>query len=219
MFYQLRGNMQVLIFGAPGVGKGTQAKMISELKKLKHISTGDILRENIQNQTPLGIEVKGIMDRGDLVPDELMGRLVKDSLSKHKDAFILDGYPRTKFQIEIMDNIFKDLDITDPYVVILDADDEIIVKRLSSRRSCTNCGYIISLLTQKENDPCPKCGNCCEFIKRNDDDEKVIAKRLSVYHETTEPVVEYYRKMAHAITIDATLTPDEVNNILLEKLV
>lgn len=210
--------MQVLIFGAPGVGKGTQAQIIAEERGLKHISTGDIFRENIQNQTELGKIVKAIIDRGELVSDELTGQIVKDALSKAEGKFILDGYPRTIAQVEILEKIFNELNITSPKVVILDAKDEIIINRLTSRRLCRQCGNIISLLKVAENGNCPKCGATGDFEKRKDDEEEVIRKRLEIYHATTKPVVDHFRKGEGAIVIDGTMSKPDVTELINQKL-
>lgn len=209
--------MQVLFFGSPGVGKGTQSKIISEKLNLKHISTGDILREIIKTESELGMQVKALIDEGNLVPDEMIGEIVRQAISTSDNKFILDGYPRTVSQIPVMEKLVKELNIPFPKIVILDADDKIIIDRLTSRRLCNQCGNITSLYKIKEADTCPKCGSK-DLLRRPDDGEDVIGKRLKIFHETTEPVVSHYRKNYETIVIDGTLPKEEVTNKIIEGL-
>jgi len=199
--------MRILIFGAPGVGKGTQAKILSEKLQIPHISTGDVLRKAVSKGTELGKKAKEIMDKGELVPDDLMGKLVDEIL--HDDCcdtgFLLDGFPRTLHQANILDNVLERLDGGETlYVIYLQAEDEIILRRLSHRRQCKECGQIVNLDNITNENKCPNCGAENSFIKRKDDEEKIIKNRLKVFHETTEPVIEYYKDKAEIINIDGT---------------
>ena len=213
--------MQIILFGAPGVGKGTQAQILSEKYNIKHISTGDILRDSVARKTKLGLEAKVLMDRGDLVPDDLIGDLLKDFLKNidYKKGFILDGFPRTVLQCKFLDNIFDELGIDNPYFIILEAETEIIVHRLTARRMCTNCNTIISLNTIEDDTACPNCGNKNTFVKRKDDDESVIRKRLNIYRETTYPVIDYYRGKYNFIFLNAAESVETVTKNILERLV
>jgi len=211
--------MQVLFFGSPGVGKGTQAKIISEKLNLKHISTGDILRDIIKKETELGQQIKALIDKGNLVPDRMIGEIVKEAISQSEKKFILDGYPRTLPQIKVLDEILKDMNISFPKIVVLDALDKIIIERLTSRRLCNFCGNIISLLKIAEPETCPKCQSKSGFTRREDDCEDVIKKRLKIFHKTTEPVVSYYRKNHKPIIIDGTLPKNEVTQSIIDGLV
>ncbi len=212
--------MEIIIFGAPGVGKGTQAKIISQKLEIPHISTGDILREAIKNETELGKKAKEIVQKGDLVPDDIMGGLIKDTISSEecKNGFILDGFPRTLPQAEILTNIFNELGFENPIVIKLSADDDVIIKRLSSRRVCSNCGYITNLSELKDPDTCPNCGAKGTLYQRDDDKEEVIKNRLKIFHESTAPVIEYYKGKAKILDIDGALPMDEVTRQIMEGL-
>lgn len=211
--------MQIILFGAPGVGKGTQAKILSKKFNIQHISTGDILRESVARSTELGLVAKEVMERGDLVSDNLMGSLVKETLKNmdYKSGFILDGFPRTLAQCTLMDDIFDELGIANPYFIILKADTKVIVDRLTARRLCTKCGIIVNLHDLKETGICPNCGAKKSCIKREDDKEDVVRKRLEIYRNTTFPVINYYKDKYKIITINGT-DPVEVvtNNIVTE---
>jgi len=204
--------MQIIIFGAPGVGKGTQAKILSQKYNIKHISTGDILRESVSRGTKLGIAAKEIMNRGDLVSDKLMGGLVKENLSDldYKKGFILDGFRRTIEQCDIMDSIFYDLKITNPLFIILEADFEVIVNRLTQRRLCSNCEVIVNLNDIPDVNTCPNCGAVNMFIERKDDNIEVVKKRLEIFHETTLPVIDYYQKKYKVVILNGTDSIEKV---------
>lgn len=213
--------MEIILFGAPGVGKGTQAKVLSTKFHIPHISTGDILRTAIRKQTPLGKQVKEIVDQGNLVPDDMMGKLLEEALNdkKSRHGFILDGFPRTIQQAEILDKVLDNLTShTKPVIIYLSADDELIVKRLSKRRTCSACGNIINLNYLEDQSKCPYCGSKNTFIKRKDDEEEVIRNRLKVYHQTTEPVIQYYKDHAKVIEINGTMPVEDVTAAILEKL-
>jgi adenylate kinase len=212
--------MEIIIFGAPGVGKGTQAKIISQKLNIPHISTGDILREAIKNETDLGKKAKEIVQKGDLVPDDIMGGLIKDTLlsDECKNGFILDGFPRTLPQAEILTNIFNELGLENPVVIKLSTDDDVIIKRLSSRRVCSNCGYITNLNELENPDVCPNCGARDTLYQRDDDKEEVIKNRLKIFHESTAPVIEYYKGKAKILEIDGALPLEEVTQQILQGL-
>lgn len=212
--------MQIIIFGAPGVGKGTQAKIIAKELEILHISTGDILREAVANQTELGNKAKEIMDSGALVPDEIMAGIIKDVLasSECKKGFILDGFPRTEAQAQILDPILTNLNISDLKVVKLDIDDEVIVNRLNKRRVCTNCKNITNLLLLEDENKCPSCGGKGTFVQRDDDKEDVIRHRLDVYNSTTLPVLKFYDDKTNIIYINANQEINKISEEILEKL-
>ena len=188
--------MQIILFGAPGVGKGTQAKILSKKYSIKHISTGDILRDSIARETESGLAAKEVVERGDLVSDNLMGGLVKETLCNmdYKKGFILDGFPRTIEQCKLLDGIFEELKIDTPYFIILKADTEIIVNRLTNRRLCTECAIIVNKKDLHGSNICPNCGAVDTCIKREDDKKKVVRKRLNIYRDTTFPVIDYYKE-------------------------
>jgi len=212
--------MQIILFGAPGVGKGTQAKILSKKYKIQHISTGDILRDSIKKETEFGLMAKQLMDKGDLVPDNLIGDLVKEFLKSidYKKGFILDGFPRTLEQCNLLDNIFAELQIENPHFIILESDTDLIVHRLTARRQCTNCNTIISLNHVKDISTCPSCCAIDTFVKREDDDEDVVRKRLEIYRKTTYPVIDYYRDKYNFIFLNAAEPVDKVTQNIIERL-
>lgn len=186
--------MRLLFFGPPGAGKGTQAKKVAQEFQIVHISTGDILRDAVSKGTELGKMAKAIMDRGELVSDEIMNSLVKERLEE-LDSFILDGYPRTLDQAKFLDQATKELQKEIDAAVLIDVSEEEIVKRISNRRVCPNCGKVYNLITlqPKEDEKCDVCGT--KLIQRDDDKEEVVRERYKVYKKNTEPVIEYYRKI------------------------
>lgn len=213
--------MRLILFGAPGVGKGTQAKILSSKFHIPHISTGDILRSAVYKKTELGLQAKEIMDRGELVPDDLMLKLIDEVLhdEKTKNGFILDGFPRTIQQAEKLDDLLENLSTKKKLCVIfLSADDELIVRRLSMRRTCSACGNIINLNYIEDPSSCPYCGSKNTFIKRKDDEEDIIRNRLKVFHETTAPVINYYKNNGCVLEVDGTLAVEEVTAKIVEKL-
>lgn len=212
--------MQIIIFGAPGVGKGTQAKILSQKYNIKHISTGDILRESVARGTELGLAAKEVMNRGDLVSDTLMGGLVKETLSNmdYKKGFILDGFPRTIEQCNIMDSIFSDLGITNPFFIILEADFKSIVNRLTQRRFCNKCETIVNLNDIPDANTCPNCGAIGSFIERKDDNIEVVKKRLDIFEETTLPVINYYQKKYKVAVLNGTASVEKVTENILQNI-
>jgi adenylate kinase len=212
--------MRLLLFGAPGVGKGTQAKLLSAKFNIPHISTGDILRQAVKEKTELGKKAGEIMNRGELVPDEIMIGIIKERLSKSdcKKGFILDGFPRTTKQAVELDNLFEDMHVNDYKLVNIFADEDEIVKRLNNRRACKECGHIFTLAEINSTNKCPNCGASNSFYLRDDDKEEVIRKRLEVFRQNTEPVLNYYEKKGKVISVNGLGDVEEVNKILLNKL-
>ena len=198
------------MLGAPGAGKGTQAVFLKERHNLAHISTGDIFRENLKNSTPLGLEAKKYMDAGQLVPDEIVMKMVGEKLAEFADGegFMLDGFPRTVAQAEFLEGRTK-ID----GVIMFAVPDEAIVKRLTSRAVCKSCGNVTNI---HEHDKCPACGG--ELYRRDDDNESTIRSRLKVFHEQTEALVAFYRERGLLIEIDATGMPEEVFARVVETL-
>jgi adenylate kinase len=212
--------MRIILFGSPGVGKGTQAKILSSKLNIPHISTGDILREAVEAKTPLGIEAKKIMDRGELVPDNIMIGIISDTLSETRcnNGFILDGFPRTINQAEELDELFSELKIEDVFLLAITANEIEIIRRLTNRRACRNCGHIFQYDEIKNVNKCPNCGAENSFYQRSDDTEEVIRKRLEVFNSTTKPGLNYYKKNKDIIYIDGLGTIEEVSQRILKKL-
>jgi len=211
---------KLIFFGAPGVGKGTQAKIISAKLHIPHISTGDILRNAIGKKTELGLKAKVKIDVGQLVPDDIMGELVENVLTnnKCKDGFILDGFPRTINQAKILQKII-DKNCKGPLTIFtLDADDHLIIDRLAQRRMCTACNSIINLNFLTNPEKCPSCGSLNSFTKRKDDEADVIKKRLKIFYKTTRPVLEYYKDHAIIHSIDGTLPVEEITKEIIKAL-
>ena len=198
--------MKIIMLGAPGAGKGTQAKMIAEKYGVPHISTGDIFRANIKNQTELGMEAKKYMDEGKLVPDELTVKILLDRVAKEDCAngYVLDGFPRTIPQAEVLTDALEKLNDAVDYAIDVDVPDENIVKRMSGRRACVNCGatYHIVHIPPKTENICDKCGS--ELILRDDDKPETVLNRLKVYHDQTQPLIDYYTKKGILRTVDGT---------------
>ena len=205
--------MHLIFFGPPGVGKGTQAKLVSEHLGIPHVSTGDMLRTAVANGTVLGKRAKSIMESGGLVPDDVMVGIVRDELASSHAArgFILDGFPRTLAQAKALTGLFRELGIQEFTVVNFAVDEEEIVKRLSRRLVCESDGAIYNSETEglREGFPCPSCGG--RLIQRNDDNEETVRKRLKVYHRTTEPLIEYYRENASVLDLDGMGSIEDVN--------
>jgi adenylate kinase len=196
--------MRLILLGAPGAGKGTQAVTLSEKLNIPHISTGDIFRSNIKNGTPLGRMAKEYIDKGGLVPDEVTIGIVKDRLLNDdcKKGFILDGFPRTIPQAESLDKVLEEMDAFIDYAVDIYVSDEEIVKRLSGRRVCPECGKTYHLVSgpPRTSGICDVCG--AALIQRDDDKEETVLKRLKTYHDQTEPLIGYYKKKGKLLTVD-----------------
>ncbi len=198
--------MKIIMLGAPGAGKGTQAKMISAKYEIPHISTGDIFRANIKENTELGKKAKEYMDQGLLVPDELTCDLVTDRIKKDdcKNGFILDGFPRTIPQAEALDRALTAMGQKMDYAIDVDVPDENIVNRMSGRRACLKCGatYHIVTIPPKKEGICDNCGS--EIVQRDDDKPETVQKRLSVYHDQTQPLIDYYKNQGILHSVDGT---------------
>ena len=200
------------MLGAPGAGKGTQAKQIAGKYGIPHISTGDIFRANIKEGTELGKKAKEYMDQGLLVPDELTCDLVVDRINQEdcKNGFVLDGFPRTIPQAEALDAALTKLGQKMDYAIDVDVPDENIVNRMGGRRACINCGatyHIVSIPPKKEG-VCDTCGN--ELVLRDDDKPETVQKRLDVYHEQTQPLIDYYTKQGILKSVDGTQPMEDV---------
>ncbi len=204
--------MKIIMLGAPGAGKGTQAAMIAEKYKIPHISTGDIFRANIKNGTELGKEAKKYMDEGKLVPDELTVRILLDRVAQNDcgKGYVLDGFPRTIPQAEVLDEELKKLGDKVDFAINVDVPDENIINRMSGRRACLKCGatYHIKYIQPKVEGICDNCGS--ELVLRDDDKPETVKKRLSVYHEQTQPLIDYYGKKGILKTVDGTVDPKDV---------
>lgn len=204
--------MKIIMLGAPGAGKGTQAKMIADQYKIPHISTGDIFRANIKNGTELGMEAKKYMDQGLLVPDELTVKILLDRVAKEdcKRGYVLDGFPRTIPQAEVLDKALEKIGDKIDFAIDVDVPDENIVKRMGGRRSCVGCGatYHIEHIPPKKEGICDTCG--MELILRDDDKPETVQNRLNVYHTQTQPLIEFYRKKGILQTVDGTVDMKDV---------
>ena len=212
--------MKIIMLGAPGAGKGTQAKLIAEKYGVPHISTGDIFRANIKNGTELGKEAKEYMDKGLLVPDELTVRLLLDRVAQDdcKNGYVLDGFPRTIPQAEVLDKELIKLGDSVDFAVDVDVPDENIIRRMSGRRACLNCGatYHIVNIPPKKEGICDVCGS--ERVLRDDDQPETVKNRLKVYHEQTQPLIEYYTGKGVLRTVDGTLPMEEVFDAIVKIL-
>ncbi len=204
--------MKIIMLGAPGAGKGTQAKMIADKYGVPHISTGDIFRANIKNGTELGMEAKKYMDQGLLVPDELTVRILLDRVAQDdcKNGYVLDGFPRTIPQAEVLDSELTKLGDHIDYAINVDVPDENIVKRMSGRRACLTCGaiYHIEHVPPKKEGICDVCGS--ELVLRDDDKPETVKNRLNVYHEQTQPLIDFYTEKGVLKTVDGTVPMEEV---------
>ncbi len=209
--------MRLILFGPPGVGKGTQAKILSDKLMITHISTGDILREAVAKSTAVGIKAKEILEAGKLVPDPIMIELISDVLKseKCKNGFILDGFPRTIPQAEGLSLLLDQLGLKIDYVLCMEIDEKEILKRLGNRFICAKCGNIYNFNTNetKKDTYCPSCGET--LYQRDDDKPETILKRLKVYHDQTEPLKEYYQHLGLLRVINAQGSVEEVTNEIL----
>jgi adenylate kinase len=207
----------VVFLGPPGSGKGTQAKRLSKEMGLLHISTGDLLREAVKNGTPLGKKAKEYMDKGELVPDEVVISLIEEVMPKD-GGFILDGFPRTVPQAIALEEMLKKYGRDVDKVVLFEISEEVVVDRLSGRLTCSVCGavYHIRYNPPKQEGICDLCGG--KLIQREDDKEEVVRRRFKVYREQTAPLIEFYEKRHKLIRLDATKDVEEVHSRLLEVL-
>ena len=198
--------MRLIMLGAPGAGKGTQAKKIADKYQIPHISTGDIFRANIKNGTELGKKAKAYMDQGALVPDELVVDLVADRVKQDdcEKGYVLDGFPRTIPQAESLDEVLASMGQSIDFAIDVEVPDEHIVRRMSGRRACVGCGatYHVVHAPAKKEGICDRCGEA--LILRDDDKPETVTKRLSVYHEQTQPLIDYYKKKGCLAGVDGT---------------
>ena len=213
-------SVKIIMLGAPGAGKGTQAKKIADKFQIPHISTGDIFRANIKNETELGKKAKTYMDQGLLVPDELTVNLVIDRFKNPDcaDGYVLDGFPRTIPQAESLDAALAELGEKIDYAINVDVPDDNIINRMSGRRACLSCGatYHIVHIPTKEDGICDRCGH--ELILRDDDKPETVNMRLSVYHEQTQPLINYYTAKKILVDVDGTKDMAEVFDAIVKIL-
>ncbi len=209
--------MRIVLFGSPGVGKGTQAKILCSKFNIPHISTGDILRSAVKEQTPLGVKAQKAMNNGELVSDDIMIGIIKDTLEqdKCKKGFILDGFPRTHVQAHVFDDMLAGMNIHDIHVITLQANEKEIITRLSNRRACAKCKNIFTLPEIEGLKKCPVCGAENSFYQRDDDTEEVIKHRLEIFREATKPVLKHYEAKKKVIYIDALGSVEEVTKRIL----
>lgn len=204
--------MKIIMLGAPGAGKGTQAQRIAAKYDIPHISTGDIFRANIKAGTELGKKAKSYMDAGALVPDDLVVDLVVDRIGQDdcKNGYVLDGFPRTIPQAESLTKALKEKNDDIDFAIDVEVPDEYIIRRMEGRRACVNCGatYHLVNIPPKKEGICDKCGS--ELVLRDDDKPETVAKRLEVYHDQTQPLINYYKEEGHLAEVDGTRSMDEV---------
>ena len=199
--------MKIVMLGAPGAGKGTQAKMIADKYSIPHISTGDIFRANIKEGTALGLEAKSYMDQGKLVPDELTVKILLDRVAKDdcKNGYVLDGFPRTIPQAEVLKDALGKMGDKIDFAINVDVPDENIVRRMSGRRACVTCGatYHIEHVPPKQEGICDRCGS--NLILRDDDKPETVLNRLKVYHNQTQPLIDFYNNEGVLREVDGTV--------------
>ena len=212
--------MRIVLLGAPGSGKGTQAKKLMADENVPQVSTGDMLREAVANGTRFGLQAKAVMDAGNLVPDEVVLGIISERLSQAdaKDGYILDGFPRTTQQALDLEDLLDELGTPLDTAVLMDVDFDILLKRLTGRRTCSLTGKLLNVYfsPQDELDECTNAGG--ELIQRVDDNEDTIGNRLNVYRENTEPLIDFYRERGKLVTVDAVGAIDEVYGRLLDAL-
>lgn len=212
--------MKIIMLGAPGAGKGTQAKMIADQYKIPHISTGDIFRMNIKNGTELGIEAKKFMDQGLLVPDELTVKILLDRVAADdcRNGYVLDGFPRTIPQAEVLDKALSELGGKIDYAIDVDVPDDNIVKRMSGRRACLACGatFHVEHVRPVKEGICDRCGK--ELVLRDDDKPETVLNRLKVYHDQTQPLIDFYTAKGVLRTVDGTKPMQQVFDAITDIL-
>lgn len=213
-------SLNLVMLGPPGSGKGTQAKFLSERYHIPHVSTGDMLREEVRNETSLGLKAKEIMDQGGLVSDEIVSAMILKRLDQEDCArgVILDGYPRTVEQAHVLDGILAELGRTLERVILVDVPDDEIVRRLGGRRSCPKCGKVYHLIYNPPADGvhCDVCG--VELVQRDDDKEEVIRQRLLQYHEKTQPLVDLYEQRGLLVDIDGSQSMEAVTAAIVDAI-
>ncbi len=208
--------MNLLILGAPGAGKGTQAKFLAEKYNILHISTGDLLRAEVREATELGLKIKDIMDRGDLVSDELTTELLKKKLNSKEceNGFLLDGYPRTTVQANTLETIAPKLDAA----IVIDVEDQIIIERMSGRRVCKACGQVYHAINNppKTEGVCDVCGG--EVYQRSDDNTTTVRNRLDKYHAETAPIIDYYKEKGIVIRVSGLGYIEDITKKIVDGL-
>ena len=206
--------LNLVLLGPPGAGKGTQAERLVTDFDLPYYATGDILREAVKDGTELGKEAKGYMDRGELVPDELICKVIMERIDQPEaeDGFLLDGFPRNKQQADILENALEQRGRTLTAVLLIDADDDEVIKRISGRRVCVKNGHVyhVDFDPPKHDDVCDQDGS--RLIQRDDDKPETIKKRLEVYHAQTKPLIDYYESRSILRHFDGSRTPSEVHD-------
>lgn len=204
--------MKIIMLGAPGAGKGTQAKMIAEKYAVPHVSTGDIFRANIKNGTELGMEAKKYMDQGLLVPDELTVKILLDRVAQEdcQNGYVLDGFPRTIPQAEVLDRALYEIGDKIDYAINVDVPDENIIRRMGGRRACLSCGatFHVEHIPPKQEGICDTCGK--ELVLRDDDKPETVKNRLDVYHKQTQPLIDFYQEKGILRTVDGTVDMKDV---------
>lgn len=208
---------RIVLFGPPGAGKGTFSSQIKDiLPEIAHVSTGDIFRENLKNKTSLGLKAKEFMDKGELVPDNVVIEMINDRLNKDdakNNGFILDGFPRTLAQAKALSNI-TEID----FLLVLKVPNDIIIKRILGRYSCSKCGELYNkyFMKPKKEGTCDKCGSSIKFEQRSDDNEETLKKRLNVYEENSKPIIDYYKGkgIVKEFNYENKLTQKEIKKIL-----
>lgn len=208
--------MKLVVIGAPGAGKGTQAHLLTDYYNIPHISTGEIFREHMRNKTQIGNKVAQFINRGELVSDDIVIEVFKERIKKPdcENGFLLDGFPRTLYQANVLSEVITDLNA----VIEIDVNDEIIIERMSGRRVCPKCGKIYHIVNQK-----PKIDNKCDIcgetlIQREDDKPKTVLARLKIYHNQTKPLIDYYKNKNLLISFDGTTPLKELNQRIIDAL-
>jgi adenylate kinase len=212
--------MRLILLGPPGAGKGTQAEKIANEYNIPHISTGDIFRANIKNETKLGLKAKQYIDNGELVPDSVVVAIVEDRIKQDdtRNGFLLDGFPRTENQALALDDVLNEMEISLDAVINIKVDPQILVSRITGRRICKDCGatYHIEFNPPAEKGVCDLCGG--ELYQRSDDNEDTVQNRIDVYNKQTAPLIEYYSKQDLIKTIDGEQAIDKVFTDIVKKL-